>query len=291
MPAPSQTLSILAGAHTTKKFETRATRALGNEWKSDHCRRVNGRRNAYVTLELARVYAEAKDCDVAKLIAATNTILSWQRGAIIDYISPDLFETSATVADLLAGANASANADIDVDTITVASEPYREDKNQAIDDDGDDESVEVMTTPTVIADAARVAGSVADDIAIIGNDDVEEAENVDDADDDADDDGRGDDDDDDGRGDDDADRVDKLERTRAHESTPTVAKIRPSREYIVEMVQRGNTKHTVKGQVISHTRVLTLFSRSSLFASSSFTVPRSISISLASFRDTDTPTR
>ncbi|KAK3269667.1 hypothetical protein CYMTET_21904 [Cymbomonas tetramitiformis] len=123
------------------------------------------------------------------------------RGAIIDYISPDLFETSATVADLLAGANASANADIDVDTITVASEPYREDKNQAIDDDGDDESVEVMTTPTVIADAARVAGSVADDIAIIGNDDVEEAENVDDADDDADDDGRGDDDDDDGRGD------------------------------------------------------------------------------------------
>ncbi|KAK3249529.1 hypothetical protein CYMTET_41041 [Cymbomonas tetramitiformis] len=132
------------------------------------------------------------------------------RGAIIDYISPDLFETSATVADLLAGANASANADIDVDTITVASEPYREDKNQAIDDDGDDESVEVMTTPTVIADAARVAGSVADDIAIIGNDDVEEAENVDDADDDADDDGRGDDDDDDGRGDDDADRVIKF---------------------------------------------------------------------------------
>ncbi|KAK3253378.1 hypothetical protein CYMTET_37377 [Cymbomonas tetramitiformis] len=261
MPAPSRTLSLLAGAHTTKKFETRATRALGDEWKSDHCRRVNGRRNAYVTLELARVYAEAKDCDVAKLIAATNTILSWKRGAIIDHISPDLFETSATVADLLAGANASANADIDVDTITVASEPYREDKNRAIDDDGDDESVEVMTTTTTteIADAARVAGSVADDIAIIGDDDVEKAENVDDADDgcgddDDADDGRGDDDDDDddddGRGDDDADRVDKLERTRAHESTPTVAKIRPSREYIVEMVQRGNTKHTVKGQVI-----------------------------------------
>ncbi|KAK3253409.1 hypothetical protein CYMTET_37408 [Cymbomonas tetramitiformis] len=130
------------------------------------------------------------------------------RGAIIDYISPDLFETSATVADLLAGANASANADIDVDTITVASEPYREDKNRAIDDDGDDESVEVMTTTTTteIADAARVAGSVADDIAIIGDDDVEKAENVDDADDD----GRGDDDDDDGRGDDDADRVIKF---------------------------------------------------------------------------------
>ncbi|KAK3290054.1 hypothetical protein CYMTET_2522 [Cymbomonas tetramitiformis] len=143
------------------------------------------------------------------------------RGAIIDYISPDLFETSATVADLLAGANASANADIDVDTITVASEPYREDKNRAIDDDGDDESVEVMTTTTTteIADAARVAGSVADDIAIIGDDDVEKAENVDDADDgcgddDDADDGRGDDDDDDddddGRGDDDADRVIKF---------------------------------------------------------------------------------
>eukprot|EP00854_Cymbomonas_tetramitiformis_P022799 gene22799-27546_t len=192
MPAPSRTLSLLAGAHTTKKFEARATRALGDEWRSEHCRCVNGRRNAYVTLELARVYAEAKDCDVARLTATTNTILSWKRGAIIDHISPDLFETSATVADLLADASASTDGDIDVNANTVASEACREDKNRAIDDDGDDESVEVTTTTTEIVDTARVAGSVADDIAIIGDDD----------------------------------------------------------EYIVEVTQRGNTKHTVKGQVI-----------------------------------------
>ncbi|KAK3253380.1 hypothetical protein CYMTET_37379 [Cymbomonas tetramitiformis] len=134
MPAPSRTLSLLAGARSTKSFETRAKRVLGDEWKSEHCRRVDGRCHPYVTLELARVYAEAKDCDVAKLIAATSAILSWKRSAIIDHISPDLFETSATVADLL--------ADVD-DANTVASEPCREDENLAIDDgDGDGDAFE-----------------------------------------------------------------------------------------------------------------------------------------------------
>ncbi|KAK3282497.1 hypothetical protein CYMTET_9772 [Cymbomonas tetramitiformis] len=80
-------------------------------------------------------------------------------------------------------------------------------------------------------------------------------------DDDGDDDDNIDDDDDesDGIARDDDVHGDRLERTRAHEPTPPVADIthsgtlantRASREYSAEMVQRGNTKHTVKGQVI-----------------------------------------